>query len=278
METEGTMRSNTTKAAKSGPLFEQEQIQPVGGDGGAVPATTTGSAVAISAEMSGNWGAIEELETTDLLVPKIFHQQAMSKFVSEGKAIPGDFCDSLTGEVLAKKAEKLPVIIFGCFKTMIISKFDVSKNKFEYDKTVTILPTNAREWANKPFMEEINGEKWKYNLTYNYYCLLPDRITEIPFVLSLGSTKTKAAKRLNTMLLKLSTIKKPGAAKVFELTSVVEKNDQGSWFGLEITEGRNSTMEEVLRAHAWYLKSKSEKFVVVDEEGSKAEHDDEVPF
>jgi len=80
------------------------------------------------------------------------------------------------------------------------------------------------------------------------------------------------------MLLKLSQNKKPGAAVVFELESTVEKNDRGSWFGLEITQGRNTTAEELLRAHAWYVKSKSEKFVVVEEEGSAHVDDDSVPF
>lgn len=228
--------------------------------------------------MNGNWGAIENLETTDLLVPKIYHQQAMSKFVAEGLARPGDFCESITGTVLAKKEEKLEVIVFGSFKTMVISKFDPAKNQFTLDEIVTIVPENAKEWANKPLTEELNGIKWKYNLQYNYYCLIPNKINEIPFVLSLGSTKTKAAKKLNTMLLKLSQNRKPGAAVVFELESTVEKNDRGSWFGLEITQGRNTTAEELLRAHAWYIKSKSEKFVVVEEEGSAHVDDDSVPF
>lgn len=228
---------------------------------------------------ASNWGAIEEMETTDLLVPKIYHQQAMSKFVADGVARAGDFCDSLTGTVLAKKEDKLEVIIFGAFKTMVISHLDVFSNKWKLDKIVTILPENAKEYASKPLQETIEGEQYKNNLQYNFYCLIPSLIKELPYVLSLGSTKTKAAKKLNTMLYKLNTLKRPGASVVFELASVAEKNDQGSWFGLEITQGRNATAEELMRAHAWYLKSKSQKFVVVEEEGSAAaDHDDDIPF
>ena len=225
-----------------------------------------------------NWGAIEEMETTDLLVPKIYHQQAMSKFVADGLAKPGDFCDSLTGDVLVKKEEKLEVIIFGSFKQMIVSKLDFMTNKFELEKIVTILPENAREWASVPFYEEKDGQKYKNSLQYNFYCLIPKLVKELPYVLSLGGTKTHAAKRLNTMLYKLSTLKRPGASVVFELSSVSEKNDKGAWFGLKIDQGRNASAEELLRAHAWYMKSKSQKFVVVEEEAAAhAEEDEEGP-
>lgn len=219
---------------------------------------------------AGNWGAIEEMEATDLLVPKIYHQQAMSKFVADGLARPGDFCDSLTGQVLATKDSKLEIIVFGSFKTMVISKQEGS-GKWELDRIVTIVPENAKEFASKPLTEEINGEQFKNNLQYNFYCLIPTLINELPYVISLGGTKTKAARKLNTMLYKLNQLHRPGASVVFELSSRTEKNDQGSWYGLEITQGRPATAPELLRAHAWHLKSKSQKFVVVEEETAAAQ-------
>lgn len=88
----------------------------------------TNTAPAIRAEAgvpdisSGNWGAIENMETTDLLVPKIYHQQSMSALRKAGKAQEGDFCDSLTGKILATRDVPLEVIIFGSYKTMIVSK------------------------------------------------------------------------------------------------------------------------------------------------------------
>lgn len=229
---------------------------------------------------SASWGAVEGLETTDLLVPKIFHQQAMSKLVADGKAKPGDFCDSLTGDVLAGKESKLEVIIFGSYKTMVISKYDAFSKKFKLDRIVTITPENAKEWATVPFEEVVDGVDVKNSLQYNYYVLIPGKVNEIPYVLSLGSTKTRAAKKLNTMLYKLSQLKRNGASVVFELHNVVEKNDQGSWFGLEIKQGRNATPEELMRAYAWHVKSKSSSFKVVEEESASSTEsdDDHVPF
>lgn len=225
------------------------------------------------------WGAVEDLDTNDLLVPKIFHQQAMSKFVADGNARPGDFCDSLTGEVLSKKENPLEIIIFGAFKSMVISIYNSGEKKFKLDKIVTINKENAYEYAARPlFTEDEHGNQYKNNLQYNFYCLVPSKINDLPYVLSLGSTKAKSAKKLNTMLYRLNQMNKPGASVVFTLSSVAEKNDKGSWFGVEIAQGRNATDAELAKAHEWYLKSKTHKIVAAEEEshsgkGSVTEED-----
>lgn len=229
----------------------------------ATPTTTNGNLPAAVA--SATWGAIEQMDAGDLLVPKIYHMQAMSKLVAEGEAKPGDFCDSLTGKVLATKDKPLEAIIFGMFKSMVISKHDPFSNKYKLDKVVTITPENALQFANKPFLEDTNEGQFKNNLQYNFYCLIPGN-TDLPYVLSLGSTKTKSAKKINTILSKLSNTGKPGASIVFELSSIPEKNDQGSWFGLQVDQGRNSTAEELQSAYNWYMKSKVQKFVAEDKE------------
>lgn len=223
------------------------------------------------------WGATEELDSTDLLIPKIYHQQAMSKLVADGQAKPGDFCDSLTGQVLAKKEDTLQVIIFGAFKTMVISKLDAMSNRWKLDEVVKIDRTNAANYANVPFEEDTPDGKYKNNLYYNYYCLLPGKTTELPYILSLGSTKTKIARKLNTMLAKLQQLGKPSAAVVFEMRSVPEKNDRGHWFGLEVLQGRDATKEELTAAHGWYMKSRTQNLVAA--EGSEdAGSDDDMPF
>ena len=230
-----------------------------------LPSTTTTTTAELPAEIAqGSWGAVEEMETTDLLVPKIFHQQGLSEFVKKGSAKAGDWCDSLTGDVLAAREAKLEVIVFGLYKTMIISKLDPRKNKFFFDKSVTLTRENAREWATMPFEMENNEGTFRYNLYYNFYCLLPNRIKDLPYVLSLGSTKTKAAKKLNSMMQKLSQYNRPSAAVVFTLQSVEESNDQGSWYGADVGQGRDATAEELLRVNAWYLKSKSQTIVASD--------------
>jgi hypothetical protein len=147
---------------------------------------------------------------------------------------------------------------------MITSKLD-GKGKYQFESSALITPDNAHEYVGKPFMEVVNGETYKNSLIYNFYCLIPSKVKELPYVLSCGSSKTKAAKRLNTMLMKLAQLNMAGASFVFELTNTVEKNDQGSWFGLEVKQGRKTTTDEMAVAYKWYTKSKMQNLVVAEE-------------
>ena len=76
------------------------------------------------------------------------------------------------------------------------------------------------------------------------------------------------------MLTTLEGLNMTGASFVFELTSIVEKNDRGSWFGLEVKQGRKTTPEEMSIAYKWYTKSKMQNLVVSDSD----ESDDKGPF
>lgn len=225
---------------------------------------------------SANWGAIEEIDGGDLLVPKILHQQAGSGFAKEGLARPGDFCDSLTGEILANKNEKLELIVFGLFKNMIISKFDDRKQQYIYEKSVMITPENAWEISKLPYHQDVNGESFKNEKQYNFYCLLPKKINELPYVMSFKGSKRMTAEGINTMLTKLQRLKRPGASVVFELVNTAEGNDKGDWLGLTVKQGRDTTPEELKIAYEWYVKSRTQKIVAADEHATVSEED--VPF
>lgn len=241
----------------------------------------TGNSLPATAE-DANWGAIEAIDAKDILVSKVYHQQAMSKFVADGVAKPGEFVDSVTGEVLGTKDGGLDVVVFSAYKQLITKKRDKMYNKWETESIAVVTPQNAAELLTKPFEEEIDGEEYKHQLVYNFWLLLPDKIGELPYVISLGSTKTKTAKKLNALLMKLAQMKKPGAAKVFHLSNTTEKNDQGQWFGLDVTVKRDSTPEELAAAFEWYKRSKSAAVTVAPDEdehvGSGEASDEEVPF
>lgn len=219
------------------------------------------------------WGAADDMDNTDITVSKIYHQQALSKFVQDGKAQAGDWCDSLTGEVLAKKDEPLEVIIFSSNKKLLISESKVKHNpKFEFKEAQNVTPENC----NLPWEEETEFGIIKRQLQYNYFVLLPNKLDELPYVLSFSSTKIKVAKKLNTMIAKLSRQKLPSAAYIFDIRSVKETGDKGSWFGAEITQGFKCTPEQFKAAHDWYVQIRSTKVTI--EEGESDTPSQDIPF
>lgn len=207
-----------------------------------------------------DWGASENVDQNDLLITKVYHQQGLSKFTQDGKAKPGDWCDSLTGEVLADRDSFLEVIIFASYKNMLISKLNEATDKYEWLRTESVTPENVA----LPYKEVTAEGKISRQIQYNYFALVLSKMDDLPYVISFSSTKTKAAKKLNTMFAKLSRLKKPSAAYVFNLLSVKEQKDKNTWFGVEVTQGRATTEAEQSIAYEWYQRSKSQKFVVVD--------------
>lgn len=227
---------------------------------------------------SGNWGVIEELETTDLMVPKIFHQQALSVFVQEGHAKVGDWCDSMTKQVICSKDDPMELIIFGLYKTMVISVDEMLRGKFRLDKIIPVTKENALAMSKKPYTEERDGNNYRNQLFYNYYCLSPQKLRALPYVISLGSTKQKEATKLNTMITMLSGTGRSVSSVIFNFKSVERTKDTNKWQGVEISQGRNATEEEEAQGYAWYVKSKMQSFAVSDEDTKSDADSDNIPF
>lgn len=220
-------------------------------------------AAELPAELAGTWGAAENLDSNDLVIAKIYHMQGTSALVVAEKAQPGDWCHSITEEVLVKKEKHLSLIIFDSYKNIIVSTKGKNDKKWKFKEYIDATPENVLlPWeevdANDPF-----GGSIKRNLQYNYFCIIADRPAELPFVISLSSTKVKVAKKLNTMLATLSQVlKKPSAAYIFNFLSVKESNDENTWYSAEISQGPATPNELLAVAKHWYDKLKTTKVVV----------------
>lgn len=234
------------------------------------------------ATIESGWGAAEGNDQKDLLVSKIYQQQAISKMVDAGKAQVGDWCDSVAEEVICKKDSPLEIIVFHSYKNLLVSKFDHVSNRFKWVRTETLGAHNA----DREFEEETQEGRMRNQIQYNFFCLLPSRIDDLPMVLSMSSTKTKTAKKLNTFFQKLRQRNKPSAAYVFLLKSEKVQNDQGTWMGIDVLQGRATTKEELQAAYDWYNVVKTKRVNVASDadeanESSRGDvkfDDDDVPF
>ena len=206
------------------------------------------------------WGAGTKVDSTDILIPRVWCMQSNSDLVDKKKATKGDFVNSVDETVLGSAEKPLEFIAFDSFKTM--RTFIDNK----YEKTEMFEPS----FAALPWEEEVNGQLIKRQTVINYYILLTEDIKQgipFPMVLSFKSTSMQAGKKLATIFKKLEMFKKPSAAKVFKLSNHQEENDKGKYLVLDVNEVRNSSIQEVATAKEWFdIVQSSKSNIKVDEE------------
>lgn len=224
-------------------------------------ATTQETAVAEVAQNLGDWGE-NQMDSRDIILPKILCMQGLSDLVTDGKAVMGDFVDSLSSTVIGNINEPVKIIPFHMEKVYIISKKEQGDSRYTFDRF------EAVENQNYPFEEEMNGVKYKYEYTLQFYCLRPEDMS-LPYVISFKSTSLRTGKVLSTqMYVRNRAAGLVPPAYVMELSGRKEKNDQGTFIVMEVKAAEKSTPGQINECLNWYKTVKSGATKVSHEEAT----------
>lgn len=207
----------------------------------------------------------EELDASDIVMPKIQLIQKMSEAFEDKLAEEGDFFDSLEKKVLGKSFDAQ---VFNMGK---VFRFFEDAEKKKYLKTEAVTKENN------------DGDYTHKSLVYQLSVLVGDSVGKrSPYGISLAKTAAETGKRLATLF-----AKKGGTAGIIvTFTTTKEKNDQGSWFKWDFTVKRDATKEEVEEAFNWYQSMKQGRVRHGDDEETEKPvaakvvpgNDEELPF
>ena len=187
------------------------------------------------------------VESSDFLIPKILLMQSMSTMVQEEKARAGEIRGSVNNNKLAEKEGNVEIIAFKMFKTWVT----ISTVGNEYLGQVPFTPENCLKAQD----EVVGGVAVKNFKTLNYFCIVPSEIAGgvfMPYVVSFRSTSYKAGKALETIRGKLQGYGKPLPFVTINLGSVAKENDKGKFFEYTVTEGRETTDQELTAVKKWF--------------------------
>lgn len=190
------------------------------------------------------------LSTEDLVIPRILLMQATSDHVKKKKAHFGDIIES-AGETVIGSAEKpVEIIPFSVRKIWNVYK-GTSKTKpvdREYLRTEEVTAQNE----NLPYDDMEDGFAITREKVYNVYCLLPDDLMGLPYVLALKRTSTKVAKAIVTqMYFRNAKAKLPPYASVIEIGTKEEAGENGSYMVFTAKVKRLATEEEKTACQDW---------------------------
>lgn len=208
----------------------------------------------------------ENIDSEDISIPKILCAQKMSDAVDDGDVKPGDFYESLNREILDEYDKTDPkgikLVFFGSYKQWIVNEDGKFKEILEY----------TAQNKNLPAEEVIDGKTYKRYVAHNYYCLpygdvLADPEASFPHVISFKSTSTKAARTINTVVMKMAKKGLPLWSTVFEINRVQKENEKGKYYVMTAKAGVPAEESVKKECHYWYdqLMSAKAKFVVDSE-------------
>lgn len=204
----------------------------------------------LSTEVSGAWGA-DEVESTDIRIPRILLMQQMSEMVAQEIAKPGELVDSTTSQVVCTKQEVLKIVPIYIFKDWVEQK--EINGKYEYVQRMAYGPHNA----NLPREEVRNGEKFRNVIGINVLAMLEKDINDpsaLPVMMTFRMTSLNAGKDISTLGLRAKSVNKPVAAFTIALGTELVKNEKGNYYVMKVkgVENTNNFNEVAPRLHGWY--------------------------
>ena len=236
--------------------------------------TTTQNNLPAEPPMDQAWGS-ENIDSSDILVPKILCAQAISESVVMGEVGLGTIYESIDKTVLADynakdsaKTEDLEIIAFSSYKTWVVT---VDK---EYEGTYPYNPENSN-WLKE---EQVEGKFIVRDLVNNFFVILPKELKEggadsvFPYLLPLKRSSYKAGQKISTTATKLAKKSKPIASVVFKLSRTMgeHKESKGKYFIVDSVYSRDTTPEEMKVAYEWYktLQTRADDIRVDDSDES----------
>jgi hypothetical protein len=166
------------------------------------------------------------------------HDDYAKKFI-EGVR-PGYIINSLSRQVAYSGDRKNPLKVIPCFAEKMYPEFKSRKDNGGFVKMhrdPTILSSCERNEKNKDVIMHGNGQGHEIITTHYFYLMAEiDGVWE-KVILGMTSTQLKNARRwLNLMSsIKINGNTPPMFSHIYGLTTDVEKNQEGTWYGWNAT-------------------------------------------
>jgi len=221
------------------------------------------------------WGT-EEITSLDMRLPNLRMVQAQSEIVTDGEAQPGDFINSLTGEIHGfpkrGKTDACPINIVPIYlyKSWVIYSKKSTATKYDYSHIEPYTVANA----SKPRTSTLGDLDIQNRETINIICMLEKDLGNSsagPFCISFNMTSLSAGKDIATKLMLVQRAKLPACSATFTISSVTKTNDLGTFFiakviGYKETKDWKTYSSDL---YQWYLAFKKGTLIVEEEAGKQ---------
>ncbi len=189
---------------------------------------------------------LENVESRDILLPRMALVHGTSKAYREKKAKIGEIIDTSSGKILAKEGEVLEIIPLRILpKTWVISA-----KGGKWLGTEIMKPGEERPY------EDENGNRTERTL--NFYVLARKTLggEAQPYFLSFKGSSFKFGQKIINHFAMSAEVKQNPLRKSLKLSVIQRNNDTNSWITIDVSEGTPTTEAEQAEALKWVQKLK----------------------
>lgn len=209
------------------------------------------------------WGNVQDIDQSNVIIPKILPMQSTSMLVVEGHAKMGEFRDSLSGKLLGsidKEVEFIPISTEAKWILFHDGKYHKEVAQTNYNKNWSIE-------------DHIDGVHIKRVRCINVFAVLPEDIKTgmaMPYVVSFRSTSYEGGKQVVTRIFQnVNLMKKNPSIYTMKLRAKRMSNDKGNWIVMTTAVGRRSTPEELDVCKNFHVMMQDQKVKVDESEFKK---------
>lgn len=236
---------------------------------------------AVSAEFKNmfdqdlGYGAGEQIDNEDILIPKIHLAQALTPEVIDKKLEAGIYMDSISKEEIG---DTVSVYVMSVNKLLQYYYLIRSKNKVkkEYIGTVAYTKDDYADVKENILPEELkqrliakgvntDGLELEADKVLRFFVVRTEDVataSAFPYIVDFKRTSYNAGQELQTKFARMRTQGLPSYAKVFEISSkfVSEEHD---YYVKKVSTGRDITAEELGQVEHWVreLRANADKYV-----------------
>ncbi len=211
---------------------------------------TKGNELVVSKDFeTGGWDT-EVVDTKDIIIPKILLMHPTSDLVKKGDRNQGEIIKSTSGELLAKRTEKIGVIIFEKWKEWRLMKKNNLSGRFEYMR----LEAWTAENDSLPWEFEENGTMFRRDKTLNFYALLSSEAeagNAFPVKLSFSRTGFKTGMKIADAYARALMEKQPPTRQIFNIGSELVTGKEETYFAFTVEMGKGTSESQRIAALQW---------------------------